>query len=172
MEKWMNFHLFPKQILITLWTNPDVTSRKIIQTLTLRQPPKKLAESSKINKKHLFLKKCKFHPKREAAAGFILWNKSWYIDSKIYFPHIWQCQNFTKNNFWLPSHKWLRFQQCYLQYYQKKYNCRGIHQFVFSSILCLNKINTSTTLEDIEESFVYRDILIKHLNTIEEWISC
>ena len=34
--------------------------------------PKKLAESSKINKKPLFLKKYKIHPKREAATGFIL----------------------------------------------------------------------------------------------------
>ena len=31
-----------------------------------------------------------------------------------------------------------------------------------NSILCLNKINTSTSLEDIEEAFIYRDIPIKN----------
>ena len=34
-----------------------------------------------------------------------------------------------------------------------------------NSILCLNKINTSTSLEDIEEAFIYRDIPISQLKT-------
>ena len=32
-----------------------------------------------------------------------------------------------------------------------------------NSTLCLNKINVSTTLEGIEEAFIYRDIAIKNL---------
>ena len=31
------------------------------------------------------------------------------------------------------------------------------------STLCINKVNTSTTLEDIEEAFIYKDIPIKNL---------
>ena len=33
-----------------------------------------------------------------------------------------------------------------------------------NSTLCLNKINVTTTLEDIEEAFIYRDIPNKNLN--------
>ena len=33
----------------------------------------------------------------------------------------------------------------------------------FSSTLCINKVNISTTSEDIEEAFIYRDIPIKNL---------
>ena len=33
----------------------------------------------------------------------------------------------------------------------------------FNSTLCINKVNISTTLEDIEEAFIYRDIPIKNL---------
>ena len=36
-----------------------------------------------------------------------------------------------------------------------------------NSILCLNKINTSTALEDIEEAFIHRDIPIKILKKRE-----
>ena len=32
-----------------------------------------------------------------------------------------------------------------------------------NSTLCINKVNTTTTLEDIEEAFIYRDIPIKNL---------
>ena len=32
-----------------------------------------------------------------------------------------------------------------------------------SSTLCINKVNTSITLEDIEEAFIYEDIPIKNL---------
>ena len=33
---------------------------------------------------------------------------------------------------------------------------------ISNSVLCLNKINTSTSLEDIEEAFIYRDLPIKN----------
>ena len=32
-----------------------------------------------------------------------------------------------------------------------------------NSTLCINKVSITTTLEDIEEAFIYRDILIKNL---------
>ena len=32
-----------------------------------------------------------------------------------------------------------------------------------NSTLCINKVNTAITLEDIEEAFIYRDIPIKNL---------
>ena len=32
-----------------------------------------------------------------------------------------------------------------------------------NSTLCINKVNTGITLEDIEEAFIYRDIPIKNL---------
>ena len=32
-----------------------------------------------------------------------------------------------------------------------------------NSALCINKVNTGITLEDIEEAFIYRDIPIKNL---------
>ena len=32
-----------------------------------------------------------------------------------------------------------------------------------SSTLCINKVNTTITLEDIEEAFIYKDIPIKNL---------
>ena len=34
---------------------------------------------------------------------------------------------------------------------------------IYNSTLCINKVNTTTTLEDIEEAFIYRDIPIKNL---------
>ena len=32
-----------------------------------------------------------------------------------------------------------------------------------NSTLCINKVSITTTLEDIEEAFIYRDALIKNL---------
>ena len=32
-----------------------------------------------------------------------------------------------------------------------------------NSTLCVNKVNTAITLEDIEEAFIYKDIPIKNL---------
>ena len=42
-----------------------------------------------------------------------------------------------------------------------------------NSILCLNKISTSTALEDIEEPFIYRDIPMKNLREKREsqWLA-
>ena len=42
----------------------------------------------------------------------------------------------------------------------------------FNSTLCINKVNISTTLEDIEEAFIYRDIPIKNLKKMHEswWV--
>ena len=34
-------------------------------------------------------------------------------------------------------------------------------------MLCLNKINTSTVLEDIEEAFTIRDFSIKYLKNVK-----
>lgn len=54
--------------------------------------------------------------------------------------------------------------QCYLQNYQKPYNhCEKFTNSISNYMICLNKTNISTTLEDIEEVLIYNDIPIRNI---------
>ena len=118
--------------------------------LPKKSPPKasksynKHAESNKINKKPLFLKNLKFIQKFKVYSS---------VNIKI-LPK-------TTNDFLLI--KDFAFSSAFYRLTKKHVSIEESTTSFSNSTLCLNKINTTTTLEDIEDAFIYNDIPIKNL---------
>ena len=124
---------------------------------------KKPAESSKINKRPLFLKNVKFIQNETE-----LWDLFYEINPDI---------NFAKSTFYpleniklLP--KTVRDYQLVSNYAisstiyrlsKNKITMEESTNTFCNSTLCIHKINTTKTLEDIEEAFIYENIPIKNL---------
>ena len=123
----------------------------------------KHAESTKINKKPLFLKNSKFiQNEKQLRDLFYEINP----DIKILKSTFYSSGNIkilpkTTNDFLLI--KDFAFSSAIYRLTKKHVSIEESTTSFSNSTLCLNKINTTTTLEDIEDAFIYNDIPIKNL---------
>ena len=124
---------------------------------------KKPADSTKINKKPLFLKNYNFIQNEKHRQD--LFNE---INPDIKFSKTTFCS--SGNIKLLPKttkdHQLINDYAFSSAIYRVTYKHITIEESTntfLNSALCINKVNISTTLEDIKEAFIYRDIPIKNL---------
>ena len=139
---------------------PKLPKKSPAQTPQNRNKP---AESTKINKKPLFFKNCNF-----------IQNEKYLGDL---FHEINPNIKFSKSTFYSSGNikllpKTTKVYQLINHYafssaiYRLTINHITIEESTnnfHNSTLCTNKVSIATTLEDIEEAFIYRDIPIKNL---------
>ena len=125
--------------------------------------PKKPAESSKINKKPLFLKNAKFIQNEkqlrdlfyEINPGISFTKSTFYSSGNIkLLPKTVHDYRLISNN---------AFSSAIYRLTKNNITVEESTNSFSSSTLCINKVNTTITLEDIEEAFIYKDIPIKNL---------
>ena len=123
--------------------------------------PKKPAESTKINKKSLFSKKFQFYLKWEADLSNEI-----NLDIKILKTTFCSSGNIKILPKSISEYRLIIDYASSSAFYWliKNHITEEESTNTFSnSTLRINKVNTTTTLEDIEEAFIYRDIPIKNL---------
>ena len=130
---------------------------------TAPKNPNKHAESTKINKKPLFLQNSKFIQNENQ-----LWDLFYEInpDIKILKSTFYYSGNIkilpkTTNVFLLIKH--FAFSSAIYRLTKRHVSIEESTSYFSNSSLCLNKINTTITLEDIEDAFIYKDIPINNL---------
>ena len=133
------------------------------KTPSMAQKTKKLAESSKTNKKSLFFKNANFiqYDKRltdffyEVNPNISILKSTFYSSGNI------KILSKTTSDYLLIND--YHFSNALYRLTKKHITIEESTNSFSNSTLCLNKINVSTTLDDIEEAFIYRDIPIKNL---------
>ena len=140
------FHELPKK-------SPSMASKN----------PKKLPESAKINKKPLFLKNPNFiQNERQLRDLFYEINPDIKILKSTFYSSA-NIEILPKNvSDYLLINDYA-FSNAFYRLTKKHITIEESTNIFSNSTLCLNEINATTTLEDIEEAFIYRDIPIKNL---------
>ena len=125
--------------------------------------PKKPAESSKTNKKPLFIKNCNFIQNEKQ-----LQNLLYEINPDIKFSKttFYSSGNIkllpkTTNDYQLINH--YSFSSAIYRLSNKHITIEESTNTFHNCSVCINKASITTTLEDIEETFIYRDVSIKNL---------
>ena len=127
------------------------------------QNPNKPAESTTINKKPLFLEICNFIQNEKQLRDLfheinptIKFSKSTFCSSG----NIKLLPKTTKD-YQLINH--YTFSSAIYRLTNKHITIEESTNNLHNSTLCINKVSIGTTLKDIEEAFIYRDIPIKNL---------
>ena len=125
--------------------------------------PKKHAESAKINKKPLFLKNSNFiqNDKQLRDLFYEINPDIKILKSNFHFSGNIKIFPKTTTEYLLVDD--YTFSSVLYRLTKKHISTEEATNTFSNSTLCLNKINTAITLEDIEETFIYRDIPIKNL---------
>ena len=125
--------------------------------------PKIPAESTKISKKPLFLKNSNFiQNEKQLRDLFYEINP----DIKILKPTFYSSGNIKILSKTISDYRLIidyAFSSAFYRLIKKHITVEEATNTFSNSTLCINKINTATTLEDIEEAFIYRQITIKNL---------
>ena len=114
--------------------------------------PKKPAESSKANKKHLFIKNCNFI-QNEKQLQNLFSKTTFYSSGNI------KLLPKTTNDYQLINH--YAFSSAIYRLINKHITAEESINTFHNFTLCINKVSITTTLEDIEEAFIYRDAQLK-----------
>ena len=139
---------------------PEIFKRSPAKT---PKNPKKPAESIKINKKPLFLKNCNFIQNEKQ-----LWDLFYEINPNIRFSkstfyslgNIKLLPKSTKD-YQLINH--YAFSSAIYRLTNKHITREESTNNFHNSILCISKDSITTTLEDIEEAFIYRDTPVQNI---------
>ena len=125
--------------------------------------PNKPADSIKINKKPLFLKNCNFiKNEKQLRDLFHEINPSIkFSKSTFYSSGNIKLLPKTTTDYQLINH--YAFSSAIYRLTNKHITIEESTNNFHNSTLCINKVNIATTLEDIEQAFIYRDIPIKNL---------
>ena len=116
--------------------------------------PKKPAESSKANKKHLFIKNCNFI-QNEKQLQNLFSKTTFYSSGNI------KLLPKTTNDYQLINDYAFSSATCRLT--NKHITVEESTNTFHNSTLRINKVSITTTSENIEEAFIYRDVPIKNL---------
>ena len=125
--------------------------------------PKKHAESAKVNKKPLFLKNLNFiqNDKQQRDLFCEINPNVKILKSTFYTAGNIKILPKTISDYLLIND--YAFSNGLYRLTKKHITIEESTNTFSNSTLCLNKRNTTTTLEDMEEAFIYRDIPIKNL---------
>ena len=125
--------------------------------------PNKPADSSKINKKPIFLKNCSFIQNEKQLRDLIheINPNIKFTKTTFYSSGNIKLLPKTTRDYILINH--YAFSGAIYRLTNKHITIEESTHNFYNSALCINKVSITTTLEDIEEAFVYRDIPIKNL---------
>ena len=138
---------------------PELSKRSPAKT---PKNPKK-PESIKINKKPLFLKNCNFIQNEKQLRDLFYEINPNIRFSKSTFYLLGNIKLLPKStkDYQLINHN--AFSSAIYRLTNEHITIEESTNNFHNSTLCINKVNIATTLEDIEQAFIYRDIPIKNI---------
>ena len=139
---------------------PELSKRSPAKT---SKNPKKPAESTKINKKSLFFKNCNFIQNKKQLRDLFYEINPNIRFSKSTFYSLGNIKLLSKStkHYQLINH--YAFSSAIYRLTNEHITIEESTNNFHNSTLCISKVSITTTLEDIEEAFIFRDIPVKNL---------